>query len=429
MVSHQTVCMRRLGGDRHREVQFGRFLANERVTKEALIEGWSLRTRDAVAGRHVLAIQDTTEAKFATAPGRRRGLGKVKKGNTRGLLAHTMIAVDAASGACLGGVGGDIWTRGGNRRKPHSKRSQKDKESRRWAETAQAAKTTLSTAAMVTFVEDREGDIYQQWVEVPSQGFHLLVRAAQNRRVAGDSMLFDVAKQFPTGAMRRVELAAKAGVPARSADLTIRFGPATLCRPKNMPARGVPATVELSLVEVTETNPPRGVEPVRWLLLTSHPVPDEAAAWQIVDWYLLRWVIEQLHRTLKRQGLQLEDSQVAEAERLIKLTAIAIHAAIKVIQLVQAREGNTGLPADFVFSEDEIATLEALRPALEGATALQKNPHTPGTLAAATWVIARLGGWDGYPSSRKPGPITLLRGLNDFASIHFGRRLRDVCMP
>ena len=120
MVSHQTVCMRRLGGDRHREVQFGRFLANERVTKGALIDGWSLRTRDAVAGRHVLAIQDTTEAKFATAPGRRRGLGKVKKGTTRGLLAHTMIAVDAASGACLGGVGGDIWTRGGNRRKPHS---------------------------------------------------------------------------------------------------------------------------------------------------------------------------------------------------------------------------------------------------------------------------------------------------------------------
>lgn len=429
MVSLKTVCVRRLAAGRRREVQFGRFLANERVSKATLIEGWSHRTRGAVASKHVLGVQDTTEAKFQTAPGRRRGLGKVKKGNARGLLAHTMLALDAESGGCLGLVGGDIWTRGGARRKPHRQRSLKDKESKRWGETADAAKETLAAAAMVTFVEDREGDIYSQWVQVPGNGFHLLVRAAQNRRVAGGGLLFDAPKRVPAGGTRQIELAAKRGFRARTADVTIRYGRVTLCRPKNTPRRGLPDTVELSFVEVTEPTPPHGAEPVRWLLLTTHDVPDEAAAWQIVDWYLKRWVIEQLHRTLKQQGLRLEESQVEDAERLIKLTAIAIHAAVVIMQLVQAREGNTDLPTSFVFTEDEIETLHALLPTLEGRTALQKNPHPTRNLAWAAWLIARLGGWDGYPSSKKPGPITLFHGLSDFARINIGRGLQNVCMP
>jgi hypothetical protein len=229
--------------------------------------------------------------------------------------------------------------------------------------------------------------------------------------------------------MRQIEVAAKPGRRARTAQVTIRYGRVRLCRPKNMPGRGLPETIALSFVEVSEEKPPRGAEPIRWLLLTTHEVPEEAAAWQIVDWYLKRWIIEQLHRTLKRQGFRLEDSQLADAERLIKLTAIAIHAAITIMQLVQARDGASDLPADFVFAEDDIDTLDALIPTLSGATALQKNPHPPRSLAWATWVIARLGGWDGYPSSKKAGPITLLNGLNDFARIALGRRLTNVCMP
>jgi hypothetical protein len=423
MVSLKAVCLRRLGGSRRREVQFGRLLANALVTVVKLIAGWSVGTKKAVAGLHVLAIQDTMEAAFATAPGRRRGLGKVKKGNARGLLAHIMIAVEAATGALLGGVGGDIWTRRGLRRTPHSKRGLKEKESKRWGETAEAAKATLAAAAMVTFVEDREGDIYAQWAQVPSEQFHLLVRAAQNRRIVGGGTLFDAPKAFPLGGTRQITVAAKPGRRARAAEVAIRYGRIALCHPKNMPRCGLPESIELSLVEVSELNPPRGAEPVQWRLLTTHLVRDAAAAWQIVDWYLKRWTIEQLHRTLKRQGFRIEDSQVEDAGRLMKLTALAIHAAITVMQLVQARDGDTAQPADHAFNDDEIETLEALLPTLEGKTALQKNPHPPASLAWATWIIARLGGWDGYPSSKKPGPITLFHGLNDFSRIHLGRTL------
>ena len=110
-------------------------------------------------------------------------------------------------------------------------------------------------------------------------------------------------------------------------------------------------------------NPPAGVEPVRWRLLTTHAAADVAAAWQIVDWYRLRWTIEQLFRLMKTHGLQLEDSQLASAEGLIKLAAIAAKAAAVTLQLVQARDGKSQEPAAIAFSAPEIALLDGLAPA------------------------------------------------------------------
>ncbi|MEI9416474.1 hypothetical protein [Mesorhizobium sp. Cs1321R2N1] len=106
----------------------------------------------------------------------------------------------------------------------------------------------------------------------------------------------------------------------------------------------------------------------------------------------MRWTIKQFFRTLKRQGLQLEDSQLETAERLMRLTAIAARAACIIMQLVQARDGASAQPAEIVFTLAEIDTLQALVPDLEGKTALQKNPRPPRSLAWAAWVIAKLGG-------------------------------------
>jgi hypothetical protein len=137
----------RLGGNRSGELQAGRFFANPRVTAAKIVEGWSLRTGAALSGRHVLAIQDTTEVKFPTTAQRRRGLGPVKKGNAYGVVAHAMIAVDAVSHACFGLVGGDVHTRDGVVTEHHRDRPLSERESRRWVETAERAKEVLASAA------------------------------------------------------------------------------------------------------------------------------------------------------------------------------------------------------------------------------------------------------------------------------------------
>src|SRR5712692_10764530 len=151
MLCTRSVCLRRMAkGVWRDQMRFWRFIANERVTVEKLIEGWSEQTRVAVCDRHVLAIQDTSEIKFSTTEDDRRELGKVGKGNIFGVLLHAMMAVDAETGSCLGLAGGKLWTRKGDVKVPHAKRALADKESARWLTTAEQAKDILAQACMIT---------------------------------------------------------------------------------------------------------------------------------------------------------------------------------------------------------------------------------------------------------------------------------------
>jgi hypothetical protein len=425
MVARKSVCLRRLaGGGRDGIVGFSRFLANKRVTVAALIEGWGATTSVACAGRHVLAIQDTSEINYPTTSDQRRGLGEIGKGVGRGLLLHAMLGLDAKSGELLGLVGGKIWTRAGRVATPHAKRTLADKESQRWLSTAQSAKTVLAKAEMVTEISDRESDIYAKWARVPGPRFHILTRAMHDRSIAVGGKLSTAA--LTTAGQARLDLRERAGRPFRKAVIEVRFGKVSLRRPGNTLEKRLPKTVAVSLVEIGEIDPPKGVEPILWRLLTTHEVEDPAMAWRVVDWYRQRWTVEQFFRTLKQQGLRLEDSQLETAERLIKLTAIAARAAGVIMQLVQARDGKSAQSASAAFDAHELDTLRALLPEVEGKTALQKNPHPLDTMAWAAWIIAKLGGWDGYPKSRPPGPITFRHGLEHFRSIAYGWRLRDV---
>jgi Transposase DDE domain len=433
MVARKTVCLKRLGGDRKGEERVGRFFANDKVTAAKIIEGWSTPTGSACAGRHVLAIDDTTEVKFPTTAQRRRGLGPVKKGNAYGVLVHAMIAVDAMDGACPGLVGGEIWTRPGLNPIPHRQRPLEGRESMRWLDTAEQAKQVLRPAAMVTVVDDRESDIYAKCATVPQTNVHMLTRTMKDRRLATDGMLFAAAATFPLAGRRTVQLPGRdPGKPKRTAVVELRYGEVEICRPLYEKDRWLPKTVRLRVVEAREANPPADVEPRHWRLLTTHQIADAAAAWQIIGWYQLRWVIEQLFRVMKSRGLQLEDSQLTSAERLQKLAAAAVKAACIDIHLTRERDGKHNLLASTVFTEPQMETIEALVPTLEGNTDRQKNPHPAGSLARAGWVVARPGGWN--CDYKPPGPITFRRGMERFHAIHHGRLLesrlqRDVRIP
>ena len=431
MVAHEQIFMRRLSdGKRSQEVRFGRFLANDKVTVERLIEGWSERTRSAASGRHVLALQDTSEIHFKTSAERRRGLGEIGKGNNYGVMLHAMVAVDAGSRICLGLVAGQVWTRDERVSIPHKKRQLKDKESNRWLTTPEVAKEVLAEATTVTVIDDREGDIYAKWARLPAANFHLITRVMHDRTLADGGSIYRLGPSLPGVDNRLVRLPARSPQrPAREAQLTLRFTALKIRRPKDTVERGLPKSVALNLVEAVELDPPADVEPIHWRLLTTHAVATVNDAWQIVDWYTARWIIEQFFRVMKTQGLNVEDSQIETADRLLKLVAIAAKAAVTCIQLVQARDGQDPQPASLVFDDDEIAALAALDNRLKGKTKLQINPHPHGSMAWAAWVIARLGGWDGYPSSKKPGPITFRNGLLRFKSIADGWTLRNVCMP
>ena len=427
MLCARSSCVRQIaGGAWDKVMRFWRFLANERVTLDKLIDGWSEQTREAVRGRHVLAIQDTSGIKFSTTQDDRRGLGKVGKGNVYGVLLHAMMAVDADAGDCLGLVGGKVWTRTGDVEVPHAQRAVADKESARWIATAAQAKEVLAQARMITVIDDREGDFYAHWARTPEANVHHLSRVMHDHALVKGKTLRKAVKRVPFSATAVIEVPKRIDRPARRAHLSLRFGRVVLQRPKNTREKDLPDRVAVNFVEVVELHPPKGADPIHWLLLTTHEVKSEADAWQIVAWYKQRWIIEQFFRSLKSAGLRIEASQLETAAGLMKLVAIAAKAATIVIQLVQARNGGGGLPAGFAFSAEEIEVLDAINKDLQGKTALQKNPHRKKTLAWAAWVVAKLGGWSGYASHRPPGPITMHNGLARFHAIARGWALKNV---
>jgi Transposase DDE domain len=429
MVAGKDVCLRRLSkGDRALEVRFNRFLGNAKVTAERIIESWSESTVAAVAGRHVLAIQDTSEIHFNTTPQRRRGLGEIGKGNNHGVLLHPMLAVDADNGTCLGLLSGELWTREGRRTVSHDLRELSDKESQRWISNAVAAKPLLVGATMVTLLGDRESDIFAFYASAAEQHYYVISRSMHDRKLTDSAGLYETSNAMAKVEQRTILLLARAQRPARLAHLELRFGAVELARPQAKSLRYLPESLPLAVVDVREVNAGPGVEPLHWRLLTSHQVATADDAWRIVEWYKQRWIIEQFFRVLKTQGFRLEDSQIGTADRLLKLVAIAAKAAVITIQLLQARDGGEQ-PAHIAFNASEVAALTALNQQLEARSKRLKNPHPPHHLAWAAWIIGRLGGWDGYQSSKPPGPITFKNGLEYFHAVAAGWSLRDVCMP
>jgi hypothetical protein len=413
LVAHggKGVSVRGLGGDRAGEMRITRFLHNPKVTIDEMMATARVRVCAQVAGRHVLAIQDTSALRVDE-----KGLG---------LSFHPVIAVDANAGTMLGLVDNFFLIRQGGERGKHKQRAFEEKDSHRWLRGAESASALAEAgAACVTVIEDREGDIYECFAFKPAN-VEKLVRAAQDRRFADGTSLFFKADAWEEAGRMTVELPAAPGRAARKAELSVKFGKVEILRPKRPnPASGLPETIGVTLVVGREVNPVEGEEPALWLLLTTHEVNDIADARRIIGFYRLRWTIEQLFRTMKTKGFDVEALRQDEDGPLEKLVAAILIAAVKVMQLVDEREGKAKRPLSDVFDPDDQPALERVGQSLEGKTAKQKNPHPPGSLAYAAWVFARLGGWTGYYG--KPGPIVMLRGLTQFHAIKHGWSLRNV---
>ena len=416
VVGQSGVSVRALGGGRSGEVRFGRFLRCEAVSPAEMIATASAHTRELVVGRHILAIQDTTSLR--------------DDGDRRSINLHPTIAVDAEDGGLLGLVYAELLTRDGTAATVHcNKRPFDEKESRRWLDAIrESAGLRVAGARMVTVVGDREADIYEDVALRPPE-VEVLFRAHHDRVLTDGTTLFSKPDGWKELGRETIALPAAPGRRGRKAVLALRAGVVRLKRPKRnhaAEAAKLPATVAVTLVEAREVDPPAGAEEVLWRLLTSHTATSFAEARRITGYYRQRWTIEQLFRTMKTKGFDIEAVRVAEGGPFENLATATLIAAIEVLSLVRDRDGEAGRPMTDVFDADEQPIIAAVSASLEGKTARQKNPHAVGSLAHAAWVCARLGGWTGYYG--KPGPVVMLNGMLRLRAMIEGWRLAGNAM-
>jgi hypothetical protein len=422
IVATGSLKLREIGGERRGEIAAHRLLSSNDVDPARLLAAHVARTAAACKGRRVVAAQDTSEINFDRSRCPAAGLGPTGNPGIRGFFVHPVVAIDAEDEALLGVAGACIWTRGEEPTPDHRGVAFDQKESRRWLDGAERAAVHLApVAAEVVVVCDREADIYPLFTRCPA-AVDLIVRATHDRVLLAGGNLFAAPAGWPALGRAQVKVRPKRpGDKGRTAIVTIKAGTVTVKRPQGAPDRNEPRALMLGLVEVREVAAPKGAgKPLLWCLLTTLPVATLADAQEVVRLYRLRWRIEEVFRLMKSDGLDIENSQLETADRLLNLAALALVAAARTIQLVDARDGSVR-PATDVIAPEEIEAAAAISATLEGATPRQQNPHQKGSLAWLAWIAARLGGWNCY--YKPPGPKTMARGLDRLLHRLAGYRL------
>ena len=420
----QTLSLRKLSNARKEEVQFGRFVANQKVTVELLESELYSNMRSHCNSSHCLLIEDTSQVGFSLHRDI-KDLGKVDKGQIKGFYIHPVLAIDAENYACHGIASLEFITRSWEdekrtRKELNNERSKivfEQKESFRWFSSIKKALPQCSAVPFKTVVADREADIYPLLSGLKEElEVDYVIRSRFNRPTKGGETILNEVGDWSVEDCYDLQVPATDKRSSHVAKMTVKFGSVLIKKSEGKSAKVLPSYHLSYVVEVKELSESvvNNEQPIHWVLLTSHVIKDSVMALQIVEWYKQRWNIEQIFRTLKNKGLKIESSQLEDYNKLQKITILALIASVKVMQLIRARHGKTQQKLLSVFNKEEQECIVLLNKHLEGKTEKLKNPYLKDSLAYASWVIARLSGWSGYESQRPPGPIDFLTGLQRF---------------
>jgi hypothetical protein len=355
-----------------------------------------------------LLISDTTETHF---PGSHvTGLGRTGNGGGRGFLLHSSLMV-RADGREIVGLAGQVirYRRKVKRESGGAKRvRRKDRESVIWGQLIDQIGPPPENVRFV-HVCDRGGDHFELYCRMLKNHTGWVVRAAQLERKIrtpqGDGMALSAyVERLPVAGTYTLDLPANNDQIAHQATMEVRFGPVVLPRPQHVSEWVKGSDIEeiaMWVVEAREIDPPPGVKPARWVLLTSEPVESFDAAWIILEYYERRWLIEEYHKALK-SGCRLESRQYETAKRLEAITGVLSVLAVRLVQLKMVARDDPERPAEKVVPRKWIAMLQGLR---------KRKLATPWTVRDFFRELAKLGGFLGRKSDGEPGWITVWRGF------------------
>ncbi|CAN5182512.1 IS4-like element ISBthe3 family transposase [soil metagenome] len=393
-----------------------RFLQNDKASEEDILKNMVGNCQAGCAGKFVLCIQDTTEINLGSHSNRIHkdqyiGTTNAKGEQGLGFFLHPSLVVDAQTGVPYGYSDVKIWNRPLAFRSKHERQYNTlpidQKESYKWIDVSRNTQSALGDVVEgMVIVQDRVGDIYEQFAVVPDERTDLLIRCRSDRRLADGTKLFSCLSEQPSQGTYQVVIPARKNRARRTAHIEVRYKRVEIKKTDGS-SKDVAATVPLYVIEAKETGY-SGKDNICWRLLTTIEVYSLEAAKGCIEWYSWRWIIEEVFKILKKEGYNIEASELEYASSIRKLCLMIMETAIKLflMRLAYAQPENEW-SADSCFSEEEQEFLEHQLTALEGKTEKQKNPYKPKDLKRYRWARARLGGWKGYESNRHPGITTL----------------------
>lgn len=259
-------------------------------------------------------------------------------------------------------------------------------------------------------VSDQGSDTFEFLEHEYHSGRRFVIRACKTRKVyAGHEAtgrtyyLKDYARSLPEPGRFTMDVQAQKGRQARKqAEFTIRGGAVLICPPHARHGNHGQDPLPLHVVQVTERNPPGGEKAIDWMLVTNQSVSTLSDAWQVTEWYELRWIVEEFHKAQKT-GCQVEAMQFTTRDRLEPAIAVLSMVAVALLNLRDAsrKPDATTRLATTVIAPDYVEVLSLWR---------HGRPRRDVTVHEFFLMLARLGGHQNRRSDKRPGWLILWRG-------------------
>lgn len=397
-----------------------RLFDNEDVTFGAIAEPHWKRTRQQPTGRYLL-LDDTTELDF----GIRReidNLGPTGNGKGRGFLLHNALMVQADNKKVLGVAGQAIhYRKPAPKKENNSRRMKRQRESEVWGRVIDQVGPPPEGSEFI-HVCDRGADNFEVYCHLIENRCDWVVRASLLHRnvlaPTGEKMhLSEYLASLPVAGHYELQVRSRKKQPARTAKLEVRFGRLKMPVPthKSQYVRDLdPEPIAMNVVWVREVDAPKGAKPIEWVLYTSLDVETFDDAWQVIEYYEARWLVEEYHKALKT-GCRVTKRGLRTADRLEAMVGLMSVVAVRLSQLKSAARNEPNRPARQIVPRLWLTMLKAARKRLPRVYDL--------TVYEFYRELAKLGGFLGRKGDGEPGWITIWRGWEKLNTLVRGAEL------
>lgn len=385
-----------------------RFCDNDSVDPNGILSAHKQEQRSRFSDtEELLIVSDTTHLTFPRHPSK-KDLGDISSSDidVEGVKLHTSIGLHPDTQQMTGVIDQQVLIEDHQAETVHDTNGkgepiQVESDQEKWIRGDRQARDWLADDVRSLFIHDRGADsfgFYKEVVEdMENAGF--IVRANQNRRIWTDSgepgKLFDWSSDLAEQGRKTIEIQQGGEREARTAELSIATGTCELRAPRNNPDQD--GSVEVNVVRVDEIG--EDDDPIQWVLLTTESVKEFDETLTIIDYYSLRWRIEDWHKVLKT-GCEIEDRQLQTWERMEVLLSVYSVIAWKVLELRELARGESAPCAEVLLSGAERTILEKKFPELSGQDG-----------KAYAVSVAKLGGYLDRGSDPPPGWQTMWKGL------------------
>ena len=192
-----------------------------------------------------------------------------------------------------------------------------------WQTSLEKVSKYFIPGAQIINIGDRGNDMFTFFSYCKNSKWHYVIRAKYDRTITQNNQrtkLFDFIKSAPIKAKKVIYLKEE------PIELNLSWESVKITIPKNIKQKNLCHNLDLYIIRCA--NEKHNIE---WILLTNLALEKKEDAFEKVEWYSARWLIEEYHKCLKtgcaieKRNLKIKLLGKPKKENVLKFYHLGIH--------------------------------------------------------------------------------------------------------